>query len=270
MTELSQFLADVFASGRLQILQALESGPMRFTQVAKVLKASESEVSRNLNRLLSGQLVSKHPTKGFELTGSARIALAALPPLSFVAAHQDYVNTHAFGQLPPEFNRRLHQLAGARLVNDPFTIFGHLEHMFTTVEKRFDGQWIIGKGLGVEQLELHRLAKRRLAETGAKARTVMLRRELSTMLKQSPDFLEHFETRLLDAAPTSVAATEHSAIVWFEGDGGHLDFNYAFLGDDPAFLSWTQDLFEYYWDRADPAPRSPLRSGVLAARKTVR
>lgn len=261
MTSLQELLGLVFASGRLQILQALEAEPLRFTQVAKRLKISESEVSRNLKRLLESGLVSKRPQGSFRLTPTAHIVLGSVPAFSFLAEQQEFVNGHAVHQLPPAFLRRLDDLANARVVNDPFTIYGHLEHMFRNLEERFDGQWIIGKGLGQQQLELHQLAKRRLAETHAKARTVMLRSEMPTMLKQSPDFLQHFETRVLDAAPTSVAATEKAAVVWFEDLEGRIDFSYALIGDDERFLAWTRDLFDHYWDCAESVlGKAPARS----------
>jgi predicted transcriptional regulator len=261
MPEPNELLTEVFASGRLAILQALEAEPLRFSEVAKRLKVSESEVSRNLNRLLGAGLVAKQPKGAFDLTPSARIALEFLPPISFVARHQEYINAHAIARVPPEFLRRINDLLVARLVKDPFTIYGHLEHMFRTLERRFDGQWIIGKALGHQQLELHRLAMQRLQETGATARTVMLRREMPAMLKQSPGFLEVFETRLLDAAPTSVAVTERAAVVWFDDLAGHLDFNQAFVGDHPQFVGWAQELFEHYWARAEPASGQPPAPG---------
>lgn len=62
-------------------------------------------------------------------------------------------------------------------------------------------------------------------------------------------FIEVFDTRINDAAVTSVATSERGAIVWFEDLSGRIDFNSAFIAEDPVFLRGGLDPFEWHWAR---------------------
>ncbi|MGH9992878.1 MAG: transcriptional regulator, partial [Nitrososphaera sp.] len=43
---------------------------------------------------------------------------------------------------------------------------------------------------------------------------------------------------------------------------GEPDLNVMFYGDDNEFLDWCSDLFEYYWERAEPFDESKLKHEV--------
>jgi predicted transcriptional regulator len=46
-----------------------------------------------------------------------------------------------------------------------------------------------------------------------------------------------------------IALNEKIAGLTFLNTTGKLDFNSGFRSDNPVFLQWCQDLFEYHWSK---------------------
>jgi predicted transcriptional regulator len=67
-----------------------------------------------------------------------------------------------------------------------------------------------------------------------------------------PDPAATSRTRTLDRVDVRVALTEKEASLSFPRTDGSVDYA-AFIGGDPAFLSWCRDLFHHYWEYAEPS-----------------
>ena len=48
----------------------------------------------------------------------------------------------------------------------------------------------------------------------------------------------------------AMAINETIAGICFPGIDGKIDFSAGFLGKDPSFRGWCNDLFDYYWSRS--------------------
>ena len=61
------------------------------------------------------------------------------------------------------------------------------------------------------------------------------------------------EVRLLDEVHFSLKSNEKRAGVVFPDLQGKFDYEFALVGDNHQFLKWADLLFDYYWQRAEPA-----------------
>jgi hypothetical protein len=56
------------------------------------------------------------------------------------------------------------------------------------------------------------------------------------------------EVRSLPEVPVIIGITEKEAAVCLRFTDGRMDYA-GFLGSDPIFHNWVQDLFLFYWDK---------------------
>lgn len=76
----------------------------------------------------------------------------------------------------------------------------------------------------------------------------MFHQSLLPQYKPLLDELPAVEKRTLNEIPALVFCTEKEAALCLHTTEGRMDYT-GFFGKDPLFVTWTRDLFEYYWDR---------------------
>jgi predicted transcriptional regulator len=263
LAEMGKLMVELFGSERLAILEALEGQARRYTDLAKTLKASEGELSRNLNRLADAGLVSKRADGAFQRTPLASTLLTYVPNLRFLAEHSEYVRTHAFHELPSFALQNIHALGRAEFRSDLMPILDGITTVFRTVKKRFLTQWIIGETVWDERQAVRQdeLA-RNIIDNDAEVRAVVLKEELPLYDNLPAEVLVRMQTRVVPSAAASIAMSDTHAFVNFNGLDGRIDNNFAFFGSDPAFMAWVEALVEDGWRRGTP------HQGFAAARRT--
>ncbi len=70
---------------------------------------------------------------------------------------------------------------------------------------------------------------------------------------------KNVERKLISEVPAIMIISEKEASVSFPGQNadGTADFASSFFGNDPAFLNWANDLFLFYWEKANIWYRQP-------------
>lgn len=243
--------------GRLDILEALAE-PMRYSDLARDLAVSEGELSRNLKRLTDARLVDRGADGRFSLTPLARSALVFAPGLRVLQRQADFFAEHRLDELPDDLVRDCGALGGAQLLQDPFKMFGAIGEVFDGVRTFFWGQWIIQRQVfSPEEIAGQQILADRVRENKADARGVLLAEELP-LVKHLPGGFEGLaKIRTVPTAPTSLAMSDAGAFLQFNDRSGRIDFNYAFWGNDPAYMAWCRRLFLHFWDVATPSPVPP-------------
>lgn len=266
MADVGKLMVEFFGSERLAILDALGAGPRRYTDLARTLKASEGELSRNLNRLAENGLVAKGADGGFQRTPLAASLLTYVPNLRFFAERADFVRTHAVHQLPASALQNIHALGQAEFRSDLMGVFEGIQTVFRTVKKQFLAQWIIGETVWDDrQLAQQEELAARIHQNETEVRAVVLKEELPVYENLPGEVLKRMKTRVVPSAAASIAMSDTHALVNFNGLDGRIDINYAFFGNDPQFLAWTQAVFEDGWARGAPFP-GVIKSRVVDGR----
>lgn len=269
--DVSKLASEVFGSGRLEILRQLQLNAGRYSDLAKALRVSEGELSRNLGRLVEAGLATKHPDGTYSATPLALAALAQAGPLEFLARHDEFARTHALEQLSPPFLRRLDDLATCQVLTEPFAIFGAFQTLFRTIDKRFWSQWIIGQTVfDASQSDMQRELGQRLKERRPDVRIVALIEEVPFYHDLVSPIEDLVQARTVSSAPASIALSDTHGMAHFNDRQGRIDLNHAFFGTDPRFLRFLADLVEEGFARGTPAkltrpaPRKPAAATVKA------
>lgn len=261
--DVAKLATEVFGSGRLEILHQLRTKAARYSDLSKALRTSEGELSRHLGRLVESGLATKHPDGTYTATPLALVALSLAPNLAFLAKHDEFVRTHAFHELPRTFFSRLDDLAEAKLVHEPFELFGAIQTVFRTIEKRFWSQWIIGQtAFDENQLDVQRELGQLIASKRPEVRIVALTEELPLYQDLVAPFEGLVQARTIASAPTSIALSDTAGMLQFNDLQGRIDLNYGFFGTDERFLGFLADLVDDGWSRGVPTRitrRAPMR-----------
>lgn len=266
MGDVGKLMVEFFGSERLAILEALDAGPRRYTDLARTLKASEGELSRNLNRLAENGLVAKGADGAFQRTPLATSLLSYVPNLRFLAEHADFVRTHAVHELPPSALQNIHALGRAEFRADMMGVFAGIQTVFRTVKKQFLAQWIIGETVWDDrQLAQQEELAARIEENDTEVRAVVLKEELPVYENLPGKVLARMKVRVVSSAPISIAMSDTHALVNFNGLDGRIDINYAFFGSDPVFLAWVKAVFDDGWARGSPFA-GVIKSRVVGGR----
>lgn len=263
----SDLAFEALQRGRLDILEALVE-PLRYSDLARSLAVSEGELSRNLKRLTEARLLDRNTDGRFSLTPLARSTLAFAPGLRVLQRQAEFFADHRLDELPGDLLRDCGALAGAKLLQDPFKMFGAIGEVFDGVRTFFWGQWIIQKQVfSPEEIAGQQVLTDRIRANKADARGVLLAEELP-LLKHLPAGFEGLvKVRTVPAAPTSLAMSDAGAFLQLNDRSGRIDFNYAFWGNDASYMAWCRRLFLHYWDGATPSPEPPSLAGRVQARK---
>jgi predicted transcriptional regulator len=251
--DVSKLASEVFGSGRLQILRQFELRPARYSDLSKALRSSEGELSRNLARLVEAGLATKHPDGSYTPTPLALVAMAQAPNLEFLATHDEFVRTHALHQLGPGFLRRLDDLGTAQLLHEPFALFGALQTVFRSIERRFWAQWIIAQtAFDENELDMQRELAQRIKAKRPEVRIVALVEEVPLYENLVSQFEELVQARTIPSAAASIALSDTAGLIQFNDLQGRIDTNYGFFGQDKRFLAFLADLIEDGWARGAP------------------
>lgn len=262
MEDLCNLLFEVSNEDRLRILLQLAEESMRITHLSKKLDLTTQESSRHTIRLAKAGLIQKD-VDGFQhLTAYGKLVLRQLPALQFISKHRDYFTSHSVTHLPLEFVSRMGELAGCTYTDDVMVFF---HGVATAIQEAEECIWVM-----VDQfLMSHVSSVREALEREVKMKTIepkdwvappdfyRIREEGERMWiaqARKKGLLEH---RVLKKVEIYFHMSEKETVLAFptlEGTFDHL----GFTSTDERSLKWCRDLFDYYWERAEPL-YEPLR-----------
>ena len=240
---LDKLFFELASESRLGILMELEVKGLRMKELARQLDLTDTEASRQVQRLSDALLIQKQPDGTYILTGYAKLVLSICQPLEFVSRYKEYFRDHDSSLLPIEFRARLAELSRGTLI--PTTV-GHINkttEMFLAAEKRIDTV-VLG---GVALIEI---LKQRSQE-GVKIRWLMD----ESFIPNAPSVLSSWkrlpEIRTTPKVLGYVVVTDKAALLSILENDGTMSYS-PFYGEDVSFLKWTEDLFINEWEKAKP------------------
>ena len=232
------------SESRLSILHELQKENFRAQEIARRTDLTDTETSRQLQRLSEASLIQKLPSGAYELTSYGRLVLDLSLSLDFVSKFKEYFRDHDVSRLPFQFRARLAELSGGVLLPTAIETFNTNTEMMRTARERIDATIEVGLA---NQLEI---MKQRIAD-GLKVRWLLQEsylpkaRDLLRSAKKLP------ETRSTPLLFGHLYQSESEADVQLRQNDGTQDY-VSFHGKDPLFLQWTSDFFTYEWEKATP------------------
>jgi predicted transcriptional regulator len=261
MEHICELLFEVSNDDRLGILSRLEREAMNITGLARDLGITTQEASRHSARLLDSGLTRKDADGRIHLTPYGRLTLELLPGLEFVSRHREYFTAHTLAELPPELRSRIGELADCGYSGDVMLTIYNIEKVIREAE-----EYLLNISSHYPASVVPPLQE--ALERGVKIRSIDQRDKAPhpTMIDIYRDegWLRVIRTaraegrsvdRLLERMPVNLWMSEREVgIVSFCKEDGGFDF-LGFSSEDEGARMWCRDLFEFFWEKAEPGYR---------------
>ncbi|HLN88742.1 MAG TPA: hypothetical protein VK253_01630 [Candidatus Binatia bacterium] len=235
---------ELASESRLGILRQLQTKDLKMQEVARKLDLTDTESCRQLQRLSDAKLIEKRLDGKYSLTPYAKLVLEISSPLDFVSMFRDYFLAHDASFLPCEFRARFNELSLVQLSPVILETMNKVAVMLRNSKQRIDCTIEVGGDLHI-QIMLQRLAE------GLKVRWLIQ----ESFLDKARAFLLSAtklpEIRVTPRIPLHLYLTEKEAACCLRNNEGTFDYS-TFFGYDPAFLKWTNDLYNLEWQKARP------------------
>lgn len=238
---------ELASESRLGILRQLGIKELKMQEVAQKLDLTDTEACRQLQRLSDAKLVEKRLDGKYSLTSYAKLVQEISSPLDFVSMFRDYFLAHDASFLPYEFRARLKELSLMQLSPVILETMNKVAAMLRNSEERIDCTIEVGGDLHI-QIMLQRLTE------GLKVRWLMQESFLDKARTLLLSTTKIPEIRVTPRIPLHLYLTEKEAACCLRNNEGIFDYSTLF-GDDPASLKWTNDLYNYEWQKARPFHR---------------
>ena len=266
MSEIGDLYFELSNEDRLDILHRLRAIPMNVTRLAREIEITTQECSRHMARLSEALLVARGPEGAYALTPYGRLSLKLITGQSFVAEHRDYFNSHSLDVHPQEMVARIGELRIGKPTGNVMVTFSLVEKIMKEAEEHImmiHDQYLPSiLPLGVEAMK--RGITSRSVELKAKAPSRNLNRI-------RPDYItledeEYFikvwqdgriKPRFTEEIHIFLYINEKEALIAFPTTDGGFDY-LGFSSADPVFHKYCKDVFEHYFEEADPPSQDRL------------
>lgn len=257
---LPEFLFEVASPERLGILDALGAHPMKHADIARGLGMTGSETTRHLRRLLSAGLVSKEADGRYCPTALAEALRAGLPFFDFLVRHRRFVQLHHLPELDHTFLERMGELCHGSVLQGAYQVVAVQESALRAVERRI---WVITE----QRFEAALPILREKAGLGADVRVVRPKELITAEKLAGREVHRNFSLRVLPRVDSFLAVLDDQAGFCLPGLDGKVDLSAMLLLTDADGYRWAEDLYRWYWEKAEAwrpsasADAAPARAG---------
>jgi predicted transcriptional regulator len=241
---LDRLFFELASESRLGILRELGAKNLRMQEIARKLNLTDTEACRQLQRLSDARLLQKNPDGTYSLTAYAKLVLGISSPLNFIAKFREYFLEHEASPLPSEYRIRLVELSKGQLSPVAMETFNKVAAMLRNAQESIEVTIEVGSDLHLE-IMMQRLKQ------GLKVKWLIQESFLKTAKATFLSAGQLPEIRVTPRISSHLYSTEKEAAFCLRNSNGVMDYS-TFFGEDPAFLKWTSDLYNYEWQRAKP------------------
>jgi predicted transcriptional regulator len=239
----------------------LEKEPLKLTHVSKKLDLTSAESHRQLSRLSEKKLVVKDVEGFFSLTQFGKQVLKWIPGYKFISDNKEYFQSHTLSNIPHDLLLRLGDLSGCMFSDNAMVSVSHIETMIQeadeyiqiirAVRARAESVYHLGSEANKRGVHL------RCIDPVVYSPSLQLRGEVSeevpkTILLAQKDGM--FINRQMEQFDAFLWMSEKEvAMLSFPTFDGKEDY-LGFRSKDDRVITWCDDLFKYYWERAKQKP----------------
>ena len=240
---------------RHRILLRLDEEPSNLTNLARTLDLSFPETSRHVLRLSEVGLIQKDVKGLYRLSPYGEVVLKQLHELEFTSQHKDYFINHTLSELPIEFVKRLGDLQGSKYLDDTMRFFHRIENLIKEADEyvwfQIDEYPISALSSIVEAIG--RGVRFRIIEPEERVTGPHLSLDVSDDL---PDLARTRHTplaehRTLEKSDVFLFLSDKGGLLAFPAFDGRCDYRGFNITDERA-LKWCEDIFQHYWEKAEP------------------
>ena len=205
-------------------------------------------------------LVERNPEGGYSLSQYGRLSLRLISGQSFVSEHRDYFNAHTLERLPPELLSRIGELQGGKPADNAMISFSIVENIMRDAEEHLcmiHDQYLpsilplcvsaLKRGVSLRSVKLKAKPPGRSLDP--------IRPDYIT-LEDEKYFIQLWHEGKIgslfsEEVHVFLYINEKEALIAFPLAEGGFDY-LSFSSEDPAFNKYCADVFEFYYERAEP------------------
>ncbi|MCW4012640.1 MAG: hypothetical protein NWF07_06570 [Candidatus Bathyarchaeota archaeon] len=241
---LENLFFNLSSESRLDILCAVSGEGLRMNEIAKRVNITATEASRQIQRLSDDSLIQKHIDGSYELSNFGQLVLHFMPMFGFFVKNKAYFLDHDVWAIPNEFVSRLGELAEGVMVEELAEIVNRIESMMGSAEEYVHV-------ITDQVMNVHSRVMDEQTSKGVKFRSIA---HVKLVNPQAKKYQGDVETRFLHSIPGLLVVTEKEGLFALVSGDGKLSHS-GFYGSDAMLLGWVNDMFDYYWERADKRPK---------------
>lgn len=261
---------DIFSSlansQRLAILDIISKNKETLTSIAKELRITTQETHRNLNKLLSSNIIEKNLKGYFSLTVFGDMVIKNISAINFLSKHKKFFSQHNFHVIPIKFIQRIGALEKSEFVLGFVAVIEHIKRMYQKARE------YIYSILPQVPFDLIYTAIPIVKERELKFKHIL---PIDALIpKESEEFLKNLgysqllqkgiiERRMTTKTNLGIVLTENQALVMFPLTEGQVDMNSIFTNDittdNGLFHEWCLDYFYEIWNNAKTFDQYKLR-----------
>jgi predicted transcriptional regulator len=213
------------------------------------------ETSRHVLRLSDVGLIQKDVKGSYRLTPYGEVVLKQLHELEFTSKHKDYFINHTLSDLPIEFVKRLGDLQGSKYTDDTMRFFHRIENLIKEAEEyvwfQID-EYPISALSSIEEA-IGRGVQFRIIEPEERVTGPHLSLDASDDV---PDLARTRHTplaehRTLEKSDVFLFLSDKGGLLAFPAFEGRCDYRGFNITDEQSH-KWCGDIFQHYWEKAEP------------------
>ncbi len=258
MENLCDLLFEISNEDRLRILHRLSRKRTNVTNLSRELGLTTQESSRHLSRLIEIRLVEKNADGLHGLTQYGELVLRQLPGLEFTSRHRDYFEVHTLTNLPTEFVLRINELSDSTYIDDVMVAVHSVEETIMNAEEYILNINVpyIASTFPLIREAYERGVTGRFLRTRELAVPPSMREEMDRVfddeLTRKIRMSDLQEDKLVEQIDLILYMSEKSVgILAFPLRDGRFDF-LGFSSKNVEARKWCSDLFNYFWEKAEP------------------
>jgi predicted transcriptional regulator len=245
----SELFMELASELRCSILMSVSRKPVKLSTLARELDSSVQDVHRNVNRLTDIGLVKRENVE-IRLTEYGRLVTKQIPYFVFMKKHRKFFEEHTLGDIPEKFVQRIGALQNCELVHSVAAVMERLKKLESGTKKQLRlmaSQAWAEEGRIIIELSMHSIEV--LVMVGKN--TIFPKEIIDSIgrLIEKMPANQKMQTKMVEKVDLALYISDEQAAVMFPNMKGEIDMSAIFIGSDPAFYEWCNDLFNHYWER---------------------
>ncbi len=166
--------------------------------------------------------------------------------LEFIKPESEYFQTHDTSPIPPHLIEHIDALNGGKIVTGIYETLHTADELFKDVKKYF---WYMSDDF--PRYYLPKVEEK--IEAGVDVRVIFPKELIKTLQPAlSKKIREKVKVRVLDEVKININANDSFVDIGLPDKSGKIDHDVIIFGYNPKFKKWCKEIFEYYWEKAEP------------------
>ncbi len=235
---------------RSSILISVSRNPAKLSYLAREFDATVQDIHRNVNRLMVAGLVKRREDGKIHLTEYGRLVTKQIAYFTFMKKYEKFFEEHTLGDIPEKFLQRIGALQKCEFVRSMAPVMERLKKLESGTKKQL--RIMVSQAWAEEGRIIIELSMHGVQVLSIVGKNTIIPKEIidsiGRVIEKMPTN-KKMQTKMVEKVDVALYISDEQAAVMFSDMKGEIDMSALFIGSDPAFYEWCNDLFDYYWKR---------------------